>query len=383
MKKFSVIVIITISFFSCKKSNLLILSPTIEKELCESTYLNKSLKNDKYTVTTFIDTTIQNTSKKALFDVLKQLEAESGFVMVMETKTGQIKAMTSFTNKNSAYIPSHIIDATIPIEPGSLIKTFDLMSLLEDKKATTSSIYNANGGEVFFYNQKIKDYQKGTNEMSLRNAFLTSSNTIFAQAIQDAYKENPTQLMDNLNKFGLTADLDLPLNTSKNNSTLPNPKSDNWSKITLPWMGIGYGLSLTPTQILTYYNTIGNNGIMVQPLFLSKIISNEGSSKEYSTTILNNEICSKATISTIQDLLKIAVSTNSKKLQISGQAAEITLDYADQNKSKKTASTFVGYFARKNSEYTMMVYIKNPKKELPNKLNIAEKLFGELVEKIK
>jgi cell division protein FtsI (penicillin-binding protein 3) len=381
MKKFSVIIIITIIFFSCKKSNL-ILSPTEEKNLCESAYLNKSLKND-YTVTTFIDSTIQNLATNELLGVLHQFEARSGFVIVMETKTGQIKAMTSLVKgEKSEFVNSKVIDATIPIEPGSLNKTFNMMSLLEDKKADTSLVYNANGGEIIYFGSKIQDLKKGYKTISLKKAFSLSSNVVFAQAIDNAYRNNPYQYINNFNKFGVTKDLRLPFNETKTIPTIPNPKSDNWSKLALPWIGIGYGLTLNPIQILTYYNMIGNNGIMVQTLFLSKINSKEGSSKEYSTTILNNAICSKLTINKIQDLLKNAVSIDSKKLQISGQAAEINLDYAEPTKSKHFASTFVGYFSRKNSKYTMMVYIKNPKKELPNKLNIAEKLFGEIVEKI-
>ena len=381
MKKFSVIVIITLSFFSCKKSNVLILSPTVEKELCESTYLNKSLKND-YTVTTFIDTTIQNLATNELLNVLEQFKAESGFVVVMETKTGQIKAMTSLVKgEKSEFVNSKVIDATIPIEPGSQIKTFNVMSLLENKKADSSSVYDANGGQKFFYGVKIQDIKKGYKSISLKRAFTASSNVVFAQAIDSAYKYNPNQYISNFDNFGFNQDLDLPFNSKIITSAIPSPKS-TWSKIALPLMGIGYGLTLKPIQILTYYNAIGNKGVLIKPLFLCRIMSKEGSSKEYSTMILNNAICSKATINTIQNLLKIAVSTDSKKLQISGQAAEITLDYADPTKSKHFASTFVGYFSRKNSKYTMIVYIKNPKKELPNKLNIAEKLFGEIVEKI-
>jgi cell division protein FtsI (penicillin-binding protein 3) len=382
MNKFSVIVIIIISFFSCKKSNVLVLSPNIEKNLCESAYLNKSLKSD-YTVTTFIDSTIQNLATKELLGVLEQFEAESGFVMIMETKTGQIKAMASLVEgEKLEFVNSKVIDATIPIEPGSLIKTFNMFSLLEDKKSDTSLVYNANGGEKIFYGVKIQDVKKGYESISLKRAFAISSNVVFAQAIDSAYRDNPNQYINNYKNFGLNQDLDLPFN-SKISSTIPSPKSNTWSKIALPFMGIGYGLTLKPIQILTYFNAIGNNGVLIKPNFLSRITSSKDSrSKKYSTTILNNEIYFKATIKIIQYLLKNAVSTDSKKLQIAGQAAEITLDYAEPNKSRQVASTFVGYFSKNNSKYTMMVYIKKPKNRLKNHLNIAEKLFGELVEKI-
>jgi cell division protein FtsI (penicillin-binding protein 3) len=380
MNKFFVLLIISLTFLGCKNADLLILNPNLEKELCENAYIDKSHINDKYTVTTFIDTTIQNTSKKALFGVLKQFEAESGFVMVMEANTGEIKAITSLTNDKLDNVSSNTIDALIPIEPGSLIKIFNLMCLLENKKADSSSVYNANGGEKIFYGLRIQDVKKGYKSLSLKRAFAVSSNVVFAQAIDNAFRDNPNQYINNYKNFGLYQDLDLPLN-SKISSKIPTPKSDAWSKITLPWMGIGYGLSITPIQILSYYNFIGNNGVMVQPLFLSKI-SKEGSLKEYSTTILKNAICSKSTINLIQNLLKYSVSTDSKKLQIAGQAAEISIDYADPTKSKQVASTFVGYFSRNNSKYTMMVYIKKPKKQSVNHLNIAENLFGVIVNKI-
>jgi cell division protein FtsI (penicillin-binding protein 3) len=78
------------------------------------------------------------------------------------------------------------------------------MSLLEDNKADTSSVYDTKGGKISYFGSYIKDRKTGYNKLSLRNAFLISSNTIFAQAIDSAYKNNLQPYIDNFQKFGLS-----------------------------------------------------------------------------------------------------------------------------------------------------------------------------------
>jgi cell division protein FtsI (penicillin-binding protein 3) len=369
MKKVVLLVIIG-CFFSCKNKEVSTITPSLEKELCENVYLNTPKKGNEYIVKTFIDSTIQNTSNKVLSETLKEYDSEKGFVVVMETNTGKIKGMVSLEkDKYSKYIYSNTIDFNVPVEPGSLIKTFDVMSLIEDNKADTSSVYNANGGEISLYGQKIVDGHLGFKELSLSKAFLYSSNTVFVQAIDSAYGQDPTHFVNNFDRFGLNKDLGLPFSKNNKGSVIPTPKSTSWSKLSLPWMAFGYGLNLTPIQILTYYNSIANGGVMVKPLFLYSIESKSGETKEYSKTILNNSICSKKTIRILQDLLRKVIIqgtgriNNSNKIEISGKSSTTKINYSDSNAISQYNSSFVGYFPSNKPKYTVLVYVKNPKKE--------------------
>ena len=384
MKKFVILVAIG-CVVSCKNKEVSTITPSLEKELCEQVYLNKPKKDDKYSVKTFIDSTIQNTSKEVLFETLNEYDSEKGFVVVMETNTGKIKAMVNLEkDTDSKYKSSNSIDINVPVEPGSLIKTFDLMSLLEDKKADTATVYNAKGGEISYHGKKIIDIHKGFNNITLGKAFLYSSNTVFVQAIDSAYGQNPIQFTNNFKKFGLNNDLQLPFSHTKKGSVVPTPNSDSWSDISLPWMAFGYGINLTSFQILTYYNAIANDGVMVKPLFLSKIESKEGEIKEYSKIILKNSICSENTIKIIKDLLSRSMRDNSKNNTFSGQFALTSINYASVTAIPEYASSVAGYFPSEKPKYTVFVYVNNSNKDkLNSKVDVAKIVFKKIAASIR
>jgi cell division protein FtsI (penicillin-binding protein 3) len=373
MKKLIMLVII-ISFIGCKDKKQSSITPKLEKELCESLYNNQSKKIEGYTLKTYIDSSIHNTTKASLLESLKEFEADNGFVLVMETNTGKIKAMVGLEkDSQSNYVLSKSIPINTPVELGSLIKTFDMMSLLEDKKSDTSSVYDAKGGKISLYGKSIIDNHLGFNKLSLREAFLNSSNTIFAQAIDSSYNNTPQQYVNNFNKFGLSSSF----SQISCNPVIPSPNSNTWAKITLPWMAFGYGVELTPIQLLAYYNSIANNGEMVEPLFISNIQNGNGDYKKFSKSVIRNTECSKNTITIVKDLLRETVSkgscqaVNSQKISISGYSATTQINYSGENQKKEYSSSFVGYFPSEKPKYTILVYVKNP--------NIEKGHYGSVV----
>lgn len=327
MKSILIILMLALLLISGKKLALEI-SPKLENELCKSAYYPSKNRNTDYVVTTFIDSAIQKQANKSLLESLKEYDADYGCVLIMETSTGKIRSMVNLTkHKNCKYKDTLNYAVYEFAEPGSFIKTFDVMALLEDEKADTSTVYSSHKGEVKFYGQKVRDSHKGGyGDLSLGNAFLYSSNTIFAQAIEKAYSNNPKQFIDKFNEYGLNQDLGLVF-ANTNNQFIPQPNSNEWLPISLPWISFGYGLSLSPIKILTYYNAIANNGEMVKPLFLSEIKNASGNSKSYSKSVLNPKICSENTIAILQDLLRKVVTDGTgssckiNKVAISGKTS--------------------------------------------------------------
>ena len=356
------IVLLLFLIVSCTKQNEI--TPQLEKELAKTVFQTESVKIDGYSIETTIDSSIQNSANQALLVSLKQYEADNGFVVIMETNTGKIKSLIGLEKtEGSVYVKSKKVAIDMPIEPGSLIKPFNLMSLLEDKKADTSAVYDAKGGKVSFYGSYVKDSQSGLNKLSLGNAFINNSNTIFAQAIDNAYKNNPQQYIANFEKFGLSASF----SQISSKSIISSPKSKGWAGITLPWMGFGYGLQVTPIQLLTFYNSIANNGVMVEPLFLSTIKKDGELVKEYAKPIVVKTSTSKKSNVLLKSLLRNVVSkgvcaiVDSDKVSISGYAATTQINYSEGNGVSKYASSFVGYFPSDKPKYTVLVYITNPK----------------------
>lgn len=353
--------VFTALLVSCTKQNEI--TPQLEKELSKTVFQDEAVKKDGYSFETTIGSSIQNSVNQALLASLKEYEADNGFVIIMETNTGKIKSLVGLEKtEGSNYMKSKNVVVDMPIEPGSLLKPFNLMSLLEDKKADTSAVYDANGGKISFYGSHVKDSQPGSNKLSLRNAFLNSSNTIFAQAIDNAYKNNPQQYIDNFQKFGLSASF----SQISSKSIILSPKSEGWANITLPWMGFGYGVQVTPIQLLTYYNSIANNGVMVEPLFLNAIKKEGELVKEFAKPLVVKTSTSKKSNVLLKSLLRDAVAKgvcknlDSDKITISGYAATTQINYSDGDGALKYASSFVGYFPSDKPKYTILVYINNP-----------------------
>jgi cell division protein FtsI (penicillin-binding protein 3) len=366
MKKIVLGLIFPFIIIGCDNKKELVISDDLENELFSSVYWKNSTNNYDYFVETYIDSSIQKVANDNLMANMNKYNSEMGYVFIMETSTGKIRAISCFekntNNKLSNSSKLHINDA---IEPGGLIKTFNLMALLEDKKADTTSIFNSTNGEVSFYGRLIKDSNPETKRLTLSEAYINSSNTIFAQLINNSYQNEPRKFVDNFEKFGLNYSFKLPCPEGNFKTFVPKPNSIEWSKITLPWMSIGYGIRLTPIKLLSYYNTIANNGKMMQPLFISKITSKKGLKKEYKEKVIRHNQISKNTIFILQDLLKktvnngIAKEANSSKVSISGYAANTNVNYSGESNNLQYSSSFIGYFPSDKPKYTIMVYLEN------------------------
>ena len=376
-------------FFGCKKSELTI-APNIEKEIGESVYSTTKI-SDEYKATTFIDPKIQKTSEEVLKEALITNQADYGCVVIMETTTGRIKAMVNLNKADDgSYNYKEATAVSQANEPGGLMRTFDLLALLEDNKADTTSVYDTHGGEISFFGKKIQDSHLINGKISLANAFTISSNSVFAQAINNSYSTDANLFCNRYKKLGFDKPLDLPF-THEGAPIFPDPKSKEWSSITLPWLSIGYGLTLTPIQILTFYNSIANNGVMVKPLFLSEIKNKEGNTKKYLPQVLNSKIASPKTISTLQFLLtkKINGAENEiiteNNVKVAGSAATISLDYAEAEiKEKRYLSSFVGYFPANKPKYSILCFIYNPKVNVPVYSSLVSgKAIKSIIEKIK
>lgn len=361
------LVAVALCVLSCTKSPLEI-TPQQEKEVVAKAYgFNTNSLQEDLSAVTCIDTTIQQQSKESLKKQLQEYDADYGCVLVMETNTGKVRAMVNLESIDGKVKKSKINYAINEyFEPGSFIKTLDVMALLEDKKADTSTVYSSHNGEVSFYGKKIRDtHEGGYGDISLGKALLYSSNTVFAQAISKAYDKYPNQFVGKFKQFQLGTNLDLPFSNS-NNQIIPQPNSSQWSAISLPWMSFGYGLTLSPIQILTYYNGIANGGEVVKPLLLSEIKNEEGQTKRYEKKVLASKMCSDKTLVQIQDLLKKVVkegtglSCKSTKIAIAGKTASVQINYASGG-DKHYLSGFVGYFPSTKPKYSVIAIISNPK----------------------
>ncbi|PZX93663.1 penicillin-binding protein [Flavobacterium aquariorum] len=354
--------------------------------------VNEVEPQDGYDVISTIDVYIQDIAHHALLKQLEEYEADHGCVVVMETKTGHIKAISNlgratdgsyYETTNYAYAESH--------EPGSTFKLVDLMAILEDKVADTSTVYDSHGGVVVYSGRKVRDsHEGGYGKISLARGFEVSSNTVMVQAVYNNYKNNPTKFVNHINFYGLNKKLGLAFQ-GEGKPFIPQPSDKNWSNISLPWMAFGYGVSVTPLQTLTFYNAVANNGVMVKPQLVSEIKAWNKTIKKYDTEVMNPRICSPETLQKVKAVLANVVKKGtgsklySKDFSMAGKTGTAAVNYAQNGgMDKYYASSFVGYFPADNPKYSCIVVVHKPNTSGNNYYgaDVAGPVFKRIAQKI-
>ncbi len=330
--------------------------------------INEVDPQDGYDIISTLDVYIQDIAHHALLKQLQLYQADHGCVVVMETKTGQIKAISNLgKSKDSTYYETTNYAIAESHEPGSTYKLADLMALLEDKKVDTSAVYDTQGGIIMYSGKKVRDsHEGGYGKISLAKGFEVSSNTVLVQAVYNNYKNDPTQFVNHLNAYGLNKPLGLPIK-GEGIPFVPQPSDKNWSNISLPWMAFGYGVSITPLQTLTFYNAVANNGVMVKPQFVSEIKEWNKTIKKFNTEVINPKICSKETLLKLKAVLANVVKKGtgaklySKDFSMAGKTGTAQANYAKNGGVEKHyISSFVGYFPAENPKYSCIVVVHEP-----------------------
>lgn len=354
--------------------------------------VNEVEPQDGYDIISTIDVYIQDIAHHALLKQLELFEADHGCVVVMETKTGQVKAISNLGRAtNGGYYETTNYAVAESHEPGSTYKLADLMTLLEDKKVDTSKVYDSKDGEITYSGKKVRDsHEGGYGKISLARGFEVSSNTVLVQAVYENYKNEPSRFVNHLNSYGLNTRLGLPFQ-GEGKPFVPQPTDKNWSNISLPWMAFGYGVSITPLQTLTYYNAVANNGEMVKPQFVSEIKSWNKTIKKFDKEVINPKVCSQETILKLKAILENVVKRGtgsklySKDFSMAGKTGTAQANYAKNGGNEKHyISSFVGYFPADVPKYSCIVVVHEPNTSMNNYYgaDVAGPVFKRIAQKI-
>jgi len=329
---------------------------------------NEVEPQDGYDVVSTIDVYIQDIAHHALLKQLEYYKADHGCVVVMETKTGEIKAISNLgKDKDSTYYEKLNYAVGEAHEPGSTFKLLDLIALLDDKLNDTSTVYRTFGGKINYHGKTVEDsHPCGKDQVSLARGFELSLNTVMTQAVVNNYKKNPAQFVDRINSYGLSKKLGLPFE-GEGIPYIPYPTDKSWSAITLPWMAFGYNVSVTPLQTLTLYNAIANKGEMVKPIFVKEIKEWNRSIKKFDKIVINQKICSDETVAKVTAVLKNVVKKGtgsklySRDFSMAGKTGTAQVDYAKNGGADKYyASSFVGFFPADAPKYSCIVVVHKP-----------------------
>ena len=353
---------------------------------------NEVEPQDGYDVYTTIDVNIQDIAHHSLLEQLEKYDAEHGCVVVMEVKTGEIRAISNLgKSKSGKYYEKRNYAVWESHEPGSTFKLMAMMVALEDKVIDTSTIIDAGNGSKRFYGRSIND-TRGYGKISAGTAFEKSSNVGLATIIDEHYSKQPKKFINRLKSWKLHENLNLPI-VGEGDPVIPQPGDKIWSKNALPSIAYGYNLQLTPLQTLTFYNAVANNGEMLKPRFLRQVKELDREIETFDKEIRVKKIASDETIKKAQKLLENVVERGtgkgmySKYFSMAGKTGTARTDYANNEKwlkDRKYISSFAGYFPVENPKYSCIVVIHKPSTKVgyygadvtgPVFKRIAQKIF--------
>ena len=346
--------------------------------------------NDIYTS---IDAKIQDVAEEALRRCLIDNNAQQGCVIMMDVKSGFIEVMASlrYNDKKKTYEESYNFAIAENVEPGSTFKAITMTALLEnDPNFNIDRILNlGNTGKMRFHNRVMSDSHVvgGNGIVPIKQCFWESSNIAFAYLTKEAFEANPQKFIDYIYKTKINEPLNLDIK-GEGKPYIKSTDSRLWSKVSLPWMSIGYELTVTPITLLTYYNAIANNGRMVKPQFVKEIRRGNEVVKVFDTIVINEQIASERTIKTLQELLRGVVENGTAKalnkcpFQVAGKTGTAQIaQHGNYNKRNYTAS-FVGYFPADDPKYTCIVVISNPMGRSYYGASVSAPVFKEIAEKV-
>ncbi len=322
---------------------------------------------------TSIDMEIQEVAHAELYRQLKNQGAKSGCVIVMDVKTGFVRAIANLQMASDGEyyeLYNHAI-GTKEV-PGSTFKLASLMAALEDKKISLDDTVNA-VGKYQFYDLELDDSNPyGYGRITIRRAFELSSNVI-ARVINNAYRKEPQVFIDRLRSFGIGDSLGIDLQ-GESKPTLYSPGTKQWSGVSLPIMSIGYEVQQTPLQTLAFYNAVANNGILVRPQFVEHIRRGQRIVKSFKPIVLRPKICSDKTLRLMQECLKGVVkrgtgsALKSALFDIAGKTGTAVVQNADgrygEDGNKTYQASFVGYFPADEPLYSCIVVVAAPSKDI-------------------
>ncbi len=353
---------------------------------------NEIEPQDGLDIVSTININIQDVAEHALLKQLLTNKAFQGCAIVMEVSTGAVVAIANlrYDSNDAKYKETYNYAIGESIEPGSTFKLASILAALEDKKTKlTDSLYTG-AGYTSYYHRAMRDVHKiGNGRITVRDAFEHSSNVGISRMIFEAYKKHPEEFINRLYAMSLNKPLGLKIKGEGMPKIKHPSNKKTWYGTSLPWMAIGYELTITPLQTLTYYNAIANNGIMVKPMFVSQIKEGGTTISKFNTEIINNAIVSQATVDSAKSLLEGVIKRGTGKrafkncqYKVAGKTGTAQIATNGKYNKKNYNASFVGYFPADNPKYSAIVVINNPSSGKYYGASVAAPVFKEIADNL-
>lgn len=336
----------------------------------------KEAKNGDDIVTT-LDVNLMDICETTLEEKLQEVQGDWGCVLLMETHTGQIKAIINLDrNPADGQYYEMMNHAVTRVEPGSTFKTIAMMAALDDGKITINDTFYVHSNGWDYFSLHHSDSHPKDTCYTVRSALAISSNIALAKMITKSYDGKADKFVNKLDKMGITRsfETDIP------GSTPPRIDVPN-DAVTISKMAYGYSVELSPMQILAFYNGIANNGKVIRPYLVSRIEHNGETLEKFDTEVLQSSLCSRKTLEDVRSALHdvvwdnklgtasvrqwggriVAYKAQSDLVHIAGKTGTAQLFHHGHYHNHEHRMTFVGYFPEEDPQYTCLCMIENPK----------------------
>jgi len=345
---------------------------------------------DGLDIQTTIDVNLQDVAQSALLRALEEHEADNGCVVVMEVKSGEIKAMANLSRTSSGRYAeryNYAVGSQGLTEPGSTFKLASMIALLEETDISLEDSIETGNGEYRYYDRIMPDHKPGGfGKITIKDAFAKSSNIGISKLVHAHFGNNPQRFIDHLKSMGLGKPLGFQM-VGEGHPYLKDTTDKTWSGVSLPWISIGHELTMTPLQTLAFYNAIANDGVMIQPLIVKATMKAGEKKQIFKPAVLNKKICTINTLEKVKLLLRAVVeegtATNIKHsfYPIAGKTGT-SQKLINRRYSRKYYTSFVGYFPADNPKYSCIAVIDNPKGYRQFGSDVAAPVFKEIADNI-
>ncbi len=341
-----------------------------------------------YDVKTTLDINLQDGAEDALYKALVANDAKYGCVILMEVKTGEIKAVA---NLGKAADGTYKEDYNYAFadqgrtEPGSTFKLASMMAVFEaDPSLQIDDMVDTGPGRMSI-GGAVKTDSHANGRITVQQVFEKSSNIGVARLVQEHFAGNPTRYTDYLKRFGL----DKPLGFQMSGEALPyvkDPKDRSWSRTSLSTMAIGYELKLAPLQTLAFYNAVANGGVKVAPMIVKEIKQADQVVEHFDTQVLNPKICSDATLRKLHAMMEgvvlegTAKAIRPKDYAIAGKTGT-AWKFKNGRYTKTYSTSFCGFFPADKPKYSCIVVIDSPSKGNWSGAEVSAPVFRDLADR--
>lgn len=329
-----------------------------------------------YDIVTTLDANLLDITETALRGCLERTQADWGCCILMETQSGKVRAICNLDRNTDGTYSEKANHAVTRVEPGSTFKTIAMMAALDDGKIELTDTFEVYSKGWTYLDATHRDAHPKDTIYTMRSALAVSSNIAFAKMILKSYDKKASKFVDKLQNMGIRDSVysEIP-GAQKPRIDIPR------DAVTLSRMAYGYSVELTPMQILTFYNGIANDGKMIRPYIVERVMDGEEVIREFDTETLKGSMCRNSTLRDIKAGLHDVVWDNnlgtasvrmwagkvvdykaqSKRVHIAGKTGTAQLFRNGRYQSREHRMTFVGYFPEEKPQYTCICMVEFPK----------------------